>query len=82
MDTTYWERSFWVMLFKDVLTKENLLKYYVKNAIDGHFADLKNKLRIHNGLFKARKKKFIDEVFKGIKFSKNLRESIVGTPLR
>jgi hypothetical protein len=25
------------------------------NAIDGHFADLKNKLRNHNGLSKARK---------------------------
>ncbi len=34
------------------------------NAIDGHFADLKNKLRNHNGLSAARKKKFIDELFK------------------
>ncbi len=34
------------------------------NAIDGHFADLKNKLRTHNGLSIARKKKFIDEFFK------------------
>ncbi len=34
------------------------------NAIDGHFADLKNKLRNHNGLSAARKKKFIDEFFK------------------
>ena len=31
------------------------------NAIDGHFADLKNKLRNHNGLILERKKKFIDE---------------------
>lgn len=31
------------------------------NAIDGHFADLKNKLRNHNGLSIVRKKKFIDE---------------------
>lgn len=30
------------------------------NAIDGHFADLKNKLRCHNGLSEKRKKKFID----------------------
>ena len=30
------------------------------NAIDGHFADLKNKLRNHNGLSITRKKKFID----------------------
>lgn len=34
------------------------------NAIDGHFSDLKNKLRAHNGLSEARKKKFIDEFFK------------------
>lgn len=34
------------------------------NAIDGHFADLKNKLRNHNGLSEARKKKYIDEFFK------------------
>ena len=30
MDTTYWGRNFGVMLFKDSLSKENLLKYYVK----------------------------------------------------
>lgn len=30
MDTTYWGRGFGVMLFKDNITKENLLKYYVK----------------------------------------------------
>ena len=29
-DTTYWGRSFGVMLFKDAITKDNLLKYYVK----------------------------------------------------
>lgn len=34
------------------------------NAIDGQFAYLKNKLRNHNGLSIARKKKFIDEFFK------------------
>ena len=34
------------------------------NAIDGHFADLKNKLRNHNGLSMERKKKFIDEFLK------------------
>lgn len=34
------------------------------NAIDGHFADLKNKLRNHNGLSIKRKMKFIDEFFK------------------
>lgn len=30
MDTTYWGDNFGAMLFKDALTKENLLKYYVK----------------------------------------------------
>ena len=34
------------------------------NAIDGHFAGLKNKLRNHNGLSLARKKKFINEFLK------------------
>ena len=34
------------------------------NAIDGHFADLKNKLRNHNGLSETRKKKLIDEFLK------------------
>jgi len=31
MDTTYWGRNFGVMLFKEAVSKENLLKYYVKN---------------------------------------------------
>ena len=31
MDTTYWGTNFGVMLFKDSITKENLLKYYVKH---------------------------------------------------
>ena len=31
------------------------------NAIDGHFADLKNKLQNHNGLSLVREKKFTDE---------------------
>ena len=30
MDTTYWGRDFGVMLFKDVLTGEDLLWYFVK----------------------------------------------------
>lgn len=37
---------------------------YTTNAIDGHFSDLKNKLRNHNGLSKDRKIKFIDEFLK------------------
>lgn len=31
MDTTYWGSNFGVMVFKDSLTGENLLKYYVKH---------------------------------------------------
>jgi hypothetical protein len=34
------------------------------NGIDGHFSDLKNKLRNHNGLSVERKMKFINEFFK------------------
>jgi hypothetical protein len=34
------------------------------NAIDGHFADMKTKLRCHNGLSRAHKQKFIDEFLK------------------
>jgi hypothetical protein len=34
------------------------------NAIDGVFADFKNKLRNHNRLSIVRKQKFIDEFFK------------------
>lgn len=30
MDTTYWGYNFGVMLFKDAISKQNLLKYYVK----------------------------------------------------
>jgi len=31
MDTTYWGLDFGVMLFKDAITRENLLKFYVKH---------------------------------------------------
>jgi hypothetical protein len=34
------------------------------NALDGHFSDLKNKLRNHNGLSRQRKIKFISGFFK------------------
>ena len=44
------------------------------NAIDGHFADLKNKLRNHNGLSEVRKKRFIDEFLKAQGF-KNINGS-------
>jgi hypothetical protein len=29
MDTTYWGRGFGLLLFRDAITKENLLRYYV-----------------------------------------------------
>jgi hypothetical protein len=34
------------------------------NTIDGHFSDLKNKLRNHNGLTKERKIKFVNDFLK------------------
>ena len=51
----------WLFTFSD---HPNLKIPNTTNAIDGHFADLKNKLRCHNGLSEIRKKKFIDEFFK------------------
>jgi hypothetical protein len=39
MDTTYWGRSFGVMLFKDANTNENLLKYYVKNETNQKYLE-------------------------------------------
>jgi transposase-like protein len=38
MDTTYFGRSFGVMLFKDAITGKNLLKYYVKNETNKVYA--------------------------------------------
>lgn len=38
MDTTYWGRGFGVMLFKDAITKDNLLKYYVKSETNNLYA--------------------------------------------
>ena len=39
MDTTYWGRNFGVMLFKDNITKENLLKYYVQNETNSVYIE-------------------------------------------
>lgn len=39
MDTTYWGRGFGVMLFKDSLTKENLLKFYVKTETNRKYIE-------------------------------------------
>ena len=43
---------------------KNLMIPNTTNGLDGVFADLKNKLRCHNGLSIERKKKFMDEFFK------------------
>lgn len=45
MDTTYWGRGFGVMLFKDNLTKENLLKYYVKTETNALYIQGINELK-------------------------------------
>ena len=45
MDTTYWGRSFGVMLFKDAITKENLLKYYVKSETNALYLQGINELK-------------------------------------
>ena len=45
MDTSYWGRKFGVMLFKDAYTKENLLKYYVKNESNALYLQGINELK-------------------------------------
>jgi deoxyinosine 3'endonuclease (endonuclease V) len=49
MDTTYWGRGFGVMLFKDALTKENLLKYYVKTETNAMYLQGINSLNVYTG---------------------------------
>ena len=51
----------YLFVFKDF---PNLQIPNTTNALDGQFANLKNKLRNHNGLSKERKMKFIDGFFK------------------
>ena len=46
LDTTYWGRGFGVMLFKDVYTKENLLKYYVKSETNTLYIQGINELKL------------------------------------
>jgi len=53
MDTTYWGRSFGVMLFKDDLTKENLLKYYVKNESNSIYRKGIEELKSRGYIIKA-----------------------------
>ena len=45
MNTTYWGRGFGVMLFKDSLKKENLLKYYVKTETNSLYVQGINELK-------------------------------------
>lgn len=51
----------WLYTFEDY---KELMIPNTTNALDGAFADLKNKLRVHNGLNDDRKKKLIDGFFK------------------
>jgi transposase-like protein len=53
MDTTYWGHSFGVMLFKDSITKENLLKYYVKNESNALYQKGINELKEKGNKIKA-----------------------------
>jgi hypothetical protein len=63
-------RSAWLSLKRNVswlFTYEDFKELRIPNTtngLDGSFADLKNKLRNHNGLSMSRKKKFIDGFFK------------------
>jgi hypothetical protein len=63
-------RSAWLSLKRNLpwlFTCEDykeLMMPHTANALDGSFADLKNKLRNHNGLSIVRKKKFVDGFFK------------------
>ncbi len=51
----------WLFVFEQ---HKELMIPNTTNALDGSFSDLKNKLRNHNGLSIARKKKLIDGFFK------------------
>ncbi len=53
MDTTYWGRIFGVMLFKDAITKENLLKYYVKTETNALYKQGIEELQSMGFLVKA-----------------------------
>lgn len=53
IDTTYWGRNFGVMLFKDALSKENLLKYYVKNETNALYIKGITELQQRGLLIKA-----------------------------
>lgn len=53
MDSTYWGRSLGVMLFKDNITKENLLKYYIKNETNAKYKEGIEELKSKGYVIKA-----------------------------
>ena len=53
MDATYWGRVFGVMLFKDNITKENLLKYYIKNETNSKYREGIKELKSRGYIIKA-----------------------------
>ena len=53
MDTTYWGRVLGVMLFKDNITKENLLKYYIKNETNSKYREGIKELKSRGYIIKA-----------------------------
>jgi hypothetical protein len=53
MDATFWGRVFGVMLFKDNITKENLLKYYIKNETNSKYREGIEELRSRGYIIKA-----------------------------
>jgi len=53
MDTTYWGQHFGMMLFKDAVTKENLLKYYVKRETNALYKKGVEELQTRGYLIKA-----------------------------
>lgn len=53
MDSTYWGRVFGIMLFKDNITKENLLKYYIKNETNSKYREGIRELESRGYIIKA-----------------------------
>ncbi len=53
MDATYWGRVFGVMLFKHDITKENLLKYYIKNETNSKYREGIEELKSRGYIIKA-----------------------------
>lgn len=53
MDATYWGSVFGIMLFKDNMTKENLLKYYIKNETNAKYREGIEELKSVGYIIKA-----------------------------